>query len=142
MLVNKTKVRVRYKDTDAMGISYYANYLVWFEVGRTEWLRSLGPSYNELVEGGLFIPVIKVSCQYKAPSRFDDELTVITRIESLRGVRVTFSYEIRREESLIALGSTEHAFVNEKGRPVALRKKNPFLWKKLNQALESELSGQ
>lgn len=142
MLINKTSVRVRYKDTDAMGITYYANYLVWFEVGRTEWLRSLGPSFSELLQSDLFIPVIKVSCRYKAPARFDDELTVITWIDSLRGVRVTFNYEIRRGEQILALGSTEHAFVNAQGRPVALRKKNPFLWKKLLQALESNPPGQ
>lgn len=142
MLINKTKIRVRYKDTDAMGITYYANYLIWFEVGRTEWMRSLGPSYSELEKSGLFIPVIKVTCEYKAPARYDDELTVITRIESLRGVRVTFNYEIYRGVQLLVRGSTEHAFVNEKGRPVALRKKNPFLWKKLCQALEVDPAGQ
>ncbi|HHW75308.1 MAG TPA: acyl-CoA thioesterase [Firmicutes bacterium] len=136
MLKNITRVRVRYKDTDAMGIAYYANYLIWFEVGRTEWMRALGPSYSELEQSGLFLPVIKVSCQYKAPARYDDELTVITWIESLRGVRVAFNYEIHRDEQLIARGNTEHAFVNEKGRPIVLRKKNPFLWKKLLQALE------
>jgi acyl-CoA thioester hydrolase len=136
VLKNITRVRVRYKDTDAMGIAYYANYLIWFEVGRTEWMRALGPSYSELEQSGLFLPVIKVSCQYKAPARYDDELTVITWIESLRGVRVAFNYEIHRDEQLIARGNTEHAFVNEKGRPIVLRKKNPFLWKKLLQALE------
>ena len=123
MLKNITRVRVRYKDTDAMGIAYYANYLIWFEVGRTEWMRALGPSYSELEQSGLFLPVIKVSCQYKAPARYDDELTVITWIESLRGVRVAFNYEIHRDEQLIARGNTEHAFVNEKGRPIVLRKK-------------------
>lgn len=99
MLKNITRVRVRYKDTDAMGIAYYANYLIWFEVGRTEWMRALGPSYSELEQSGLFLPVIKVSCQYKAPARYDDELTVITWIESLRGVRVAFNYEIHRAMS-------------------------------------------
>ena len=136
MLKNITRVRVRYKDTDAMGIAYYANYPIWFGCGRTEWMRALGPSYSELEQSGLFLPVIKVSCQYKAPARYDDELTVITWIESLRGVRVAFNYEIHRDEQLIARGNTEHAFVNEKGRPIVLRKKNPVLWKKLLQALE------
>ncbi|MGI6601449.1 MAG: acyl-CoA thioesterase [Dethiobacteria bacterium] len=141
MLINKTDIRVRYKDTDAMGIVYYANYLVWFEVGRTEWIRSLGLSYRDLEKGGLFLPVIKASCDYKAPAHYDDELTVITWLESIRPVRLTFSYEIRRAGQLIAHGSTEHAFVNEEGRPVVLRKKNPFLWRKLSRALENDPAG-
>lgn len=138
---NISKVRVRYKDTDAMGFAYHANYLIWFEVGRTEWMRSLGPSYRELEQGGLFLPVIEVSCRYKTPARYDDELTVITWIESLQGVRVIFNYEIQNSGQIIAQGRTEHAFVNEKGRPVALRKKNPFLWKKLLQSLENNPPG-
>lgn len=136
MCRNETRVRVRYKDTDAMGIVYYANYFVWFEIGRTEWLRALGLSYRDLEKSGLFLPAIKASCDYKAPARYDDELMVITLLESLRAVRISFLYEVRCAGQILALGSTEHAFVNAKGRPVALRKINPFLWKKLCQALE------
>ncbi|NLA12549.1 MAG: acyl-CoA thioesterase [Firmicutes bacterium] len=138
MLITETKLRVRYKETDAMGIAYYANYLVWFEVGRTEWMRALGPSYGELERSGIFLPVIRVTCEYKLPVRYDDELTVITRIENLGVVRLTFNYEIRHGGQLVARGSTEHAFVNAKGKPAALRKMNPFLWRKLTQALEGD----
>lgn len=138
MLINETKLRVRYKDTDAMGIAYYANYLVWFEVGRTEWTRALGPSYGELERSGIFLPVIRVTCEYKLPVRYDDELTVITWIGNLGVVRLAFNYEIHCRGRLAARGSTEHAFVNAKGRPASLRKINPFLWRKLNQALESD----
>ena len=134
---NETNTRVRYKDTDAMGIVYYANYLIWFELGRTEWLRALGITYRELEKSGLFLPAIKASCEYKYPARYDDELTIITVMESLRAVRISFTYEVRCGEQLLARGATEHAFVNDRGRPVALRKKNPFLWKKLCQVLES-----
>ncbi|NMD42782.1 MAG: acyl-CoA thioesterase [Firmicutes bacterium] len=137
-MIHETTLRVRYKDTDAMGIAYYANYLIWFEVGRTEWMRALGPSYSELEKSGIFLPVIRATCEYKKAARYDDELTVITRIESIGLVRLTFHYEIRRSGQLVARGSTEHAFVNEKGRPAALRKMNPFLWHKLNQALEHD----
>ncbi len=138
MLITETKLRVRYKETDAMGIAYYANYLVWFEVGRTEWMRALGPSYGELERSGIFLPVIRVTCEYKLPVRYDDELTVITRIENLGVVRLTFNYEIRHDGQLVARGSTEHAFVNAKGKPAALRKMNPFLWRKLTQAIEGD----
>lgn len=138
---NETKVRVRYKETDAMGIAYYANYFVWFEVGRTEWLRALGLTYRELEKSGLFIPAIKASCEYRFPARYDDELVVATLFESLHAARISFLYEVRCAGRLLAHGSTEHAFVNGEGRPVALRKKNPFLWKKLSQVLESPYGG-
>ncbi len=134
---NETKLRVRYKETDAMGIAYYANYFVWFEIGRAEWLRALGLTYRELEKSGLFLPAIKASCDYRYPARYDDELLVVTLLESLRAARISFQYEVRCDGRLLARGSTEHAFVNGEGRPVALRKKNPFLWKKLNQLLES-----
>ncbi|HPU01660.1 MAG: acyl-CoA thioesterase [Firmicutes bacterium] len=136
MYRNETRIRVRYKETDAMGIAYHANYFVWFEIGRTEWMRALGLPYRDLEKSGIYLPVIKASCEYRSAARYDDELTIITLLESLRAVRISFLYEIRCGERLLARGSTEHAFVDERGRPVALRKKNPFLWRKLCQVLE------
>lgn len=137
---NETRVRVLYRDTDAMGIAYYANYFVWFEIGRAEWMRALGIPYRDLENGGLYLPAIRASCDYKYPARYDDELTIVTSLNTLGVVRISFLYEIRCAGRLLARGSTEHAFVNEKGRPVALRKKNPFLWKMLCR-LPSEQSG-
>ena len=99
-------------------------------------MRALGLPYRDLEKSGLFLPVIKASCEYRSSARYDDELTVVTLLESLRAVRISFLYEIRCGERLLARGSTEHAFVDERGRPVALRKKNPFLWRKLCQVLE------
>lgn len=134
---SETKLRVRYKETDAMGIAYYANYFVWFEIGRTEWLRALGLAYRDLEKSGLFLPAIKASCEYRFPARYDDELVITTLFESMHAARISFLYEVHCAGRLLAHGGTEHAFVNEEGRPVALRKKNPFLWKKLGQVLES-----
>jgi acyl-CoA thioester hydrolase len=136
MLKDETLIRVRYKDTDQMGMVYHANYLVWFEVGRTELMRKMGMPYLEFEKNGLFLPVIKASCEFKIPARYDDQVTVITRIESLREVRMTFQYEVRREKELLVRGSTEHAFVNSSGRPVILRKHSPFLWSRLCRAVE------
>jgi acyl-CoA thioester hydrolase len=136
MLKDETLLRVRYKDTDQMGMVYHANYLVWFEVGRTELMRKMGMPYLEFEKNGLFLPVIKASCEFKIPARYDDQVTVITRIESLREVRMTFQYEVRREKELLVRGSTEHAFVNSSGRPVILRKHSPFLWSRLCRAVE------
>ncbi len=137
MAKNETMVRVRYKDTDQMGVAYYANYLVWFEVGRTELMRELGLPYLEFEKSNIFLPVLKAFCEYKQPAGYDDELQIVTRLESLQHVRVTFVYEIRREGNLLAQGYTEHAFINEAGKPVVLRKFSPFLWNRLCTALEN-----
>lgn len=135
---NETKIRVRYKDTDQMGFAYYANYLVWFEIGRTELMRSLGMPYRDFEKNDLFLPVIKAFCEYKSPARYDDEITVVTRVEQLGEVRLVFSYEVRREDELLAWGNTEHAFINSRGRPLVLRKHSPFLWGRLCKALDDE----
>lgn len=136
----ETFLRVRYKDTDQMGLVYYANYFVWFEVGRAEYLRSLGMSYKSLEQSEIFLPVIEAYCEYKFPARYDDELRVVAAIKMLQEVKLGFQYEIYKvdnEDVLLAKGETTHAFVNTKGRPLVLRKQNPFLWRLLK---ESSLS--
>lgn len=127
---------MRYEETDQMGVVYYANYLVWFEVGRTEFMRRLGLTYREFEKSNLYLPVLKAYCEYKQPARYDDELSVITRLESVHNVRIIFNYEIKKAGTLLAFGYTEHAFINDAGRPVVLRKSSPFLWNRLCLALE------
>lgn len=131
MTKGEIKLRVRYQETDQMGVVYYANYFVWFEVGRTEFFRKLSMPYSEFEKNSLFLPVIKAYCEYKSPARYDDEITVVTRMEELQEVRIAFQYNIFRDRELLATGTTEHAFVNQQGRPVVLRKQNPFLWRRL-----------
>lgn len=135
---DETTIRVRYQETDQMGVAYHANYLTWFEVGRTELMRKIGMPYAEFEKNGLYLPVLKAYCQYKHAIRYDDCLTVVTRLENLQNVRLTFNYEVRLENRLMASGYTEHAFINEKGRPVVLKKSSPFLWNCLNKALEKD----
>jgi acyl-CoA thioester hydrolase len=115
-------VRVRYAETDQMGVVYYANYLVWFEVGRTELLRSLGWSYREMEHEGFGLPVIESSCLYHRPARYDDELEIRTKGTLLSAVRMQFDYEIMRNPGgeLIVSGRTLHAAVNGHGRPARL----------------------
>jgi len=115
-------VRVRYAETDQMGVAYYANYLVWFEVARTDWLRAAGLSYRELEAGGLSLPVIEAHCEYKAPAHYDDELVVKTTGKLLSPARVEFAYEITRpsDATINALGRTVHAAVDANGRPCRL----------------------
>ena len=105
-----------------MGVVYYANYLVWFEVGRADWLRATGLTYRAMEEGGFQLPVIEAHCEYRQSARYDDELGIRTRAEQVSPVRVKFSYEVVRGSDGIALavGHTVHAIIGLSGRPVRL----------------------
>jgi acyl-CoA thioester hydrolase len=118
----RTRVRVRYADTDRMGIAYYANYLVWFEVGRTEWLRDSGSTYRELEQAGVLLPVVEAHCEYRRPARYDDEIEVSTTASLLTHVRLRFDYEVWRlgEDTPLATGYTVHASLDPAGRPCRL----------------------
>ncbi len=128
-LVHRTQVRVTYAETDAMGMVYYAHYLRWLEVGRTELMRSLGIAYKEMEDGGTFLPVSEVFCKYHVPARYDDILIIETTVDFLRRASIQFSYRILRQsdETLLITGSTLHAFVDREGKivkvPSALRAK-------------------
>lgn len=115
-------VRVRYAETDKMGVVYYANYFVWFEVARTDLLRSLGWSYREMEVAGVSLPVIEADCRYHRPVRYDDELEVQTEGRLLSKVRMEFEYRvIRREDGVLAAsGRTVHAAMDPAGRPCRL----------------------
>ena len=120
-----SRVRVRYAETDQMGVVYYANYFVWFEVGRTELLRSLGGTYKDLEAEGIFLPVIEASCTYSQASRYDDELDIRTTGRLLSPVRMEFQYEVVRlaDQVTTATGRTVHAALNGRGRPCRLPEK-------------------
>lgn len=107
------RVRVRYAETDQMGVVYHANYLVWFEVGRVEKIRSMGLDYKSMEAEGLMIAVAEVTARYKVPARYDDELLVQTRVSSLRGAIVRFSYVVERlaDGVVLCTGETVHVVV-------------------------------
>jgi acyl-CoA thioester hydrolase len=116
-----SEVRVRYAETDQMGIVYYANYLVWFEIGRVELLRSLGLAYSQLeIDHQCILPVVEASCRYRAPARYDDEILIETRPALLRGSVIKFAYRIYRkavqkgeERQLLAEGETVHVVCDD-----------------------------
>ena len=120
--IRTTRIRVRYAETDRMGVVYYANYLVWFEVGRTEWLRATGWSYREMEHDGVSLPVIEVHCDYRQPARYDDEIELRTRATLLSPVRIRFDYDLVRtgDETVAASGHTIHAALDVNGRPCRL----------------------
>src|SRR5512143_3559128 len=117
--VATARVRVRYAETDKMGVVYYANYLVWFEVARCEWFRGTGSSYQALESAGTILPVVEAHCEYGRPARYDDEIEIRTRAQLLSPVRLRFDYELvrRGEETALAAGYTVHAGVDRDGRP-------------------------
>jgi acyl-CoA thioester hydrolase len=105
-----------------MGVVYHANYLVWFEVGRTEWLRESGWSYREMEDGGVSLPVIEAHCEYRQPARYDDEIEICTEATIVGQVRIRFDYEARRvaDDVVAATGHTVHASIGPDGRPCRL----------------------
>ena len=109
--LNETRVRVRYAETDQMGVVYHSNHLIWFEVGRVELLRQMGFSYRDMErEDGRYIAVAEVTCRYRAPVYYDEEVLIRTRLKSVRESVVIFSYELLRAErgTLLAEGETTH----------------------------------
>jgi acyl-CoA thioester hydrolase len=115
-------LRVRYAETDKMGVVYYANYLVWFEVARADLLRSLGWTYREMERAGISLPVIEAHCEYHRPARYDDEIEVRTEGRMLSPVRMEFQYKVfrRDDQVLTASGRTVHAALDPTGKPCRL----------------------
>ncbi|MCK9254098.1 MAG: acyl-CoA thioesterase [Clostridiales bacterium] len=118
------QLRVRYHETDAMGIVHHANYLTWFEVGRTEYLRAVGMTYRSMEEQGIASPVIGISSRYHHPARYDDPIELETWVQAYNGVRLTMGYAVRCDGRLLCSGQSEHAFTY-RGRVVAPKRSLP-----------------
>lgn len=120
MKEHSLNVRVRYAETDQMGVVYHGNYAQYFEMGRVEWLRNIGISYKWMEDNGVMLPVVSLTMNYKKPARYDDVLTVKTMFQKLSSVKIEFSYEIHNEKKeLLTTGSSTLVFVNkDTGRPM------------------------
>ncbi|MGA3350279.1 MAG: thioesterase family protein [Candidatus Sulfotelmatobacter sp.] len=124
--VNETRLRVRYAETDKMGVVYHSNHFVWFEVGRVELLRQLGFSYRDMEDkDGRFIAVVEAKCRYRAPVRYDEEVLIRTTLSNVRDSVIHFAYELIRasDSSLIAEGETTHIVTNENMKVAVLPEK-------------------
>ena len=122
----ETTLRVRYAETDQMGIAYYANYLAWFEVGRTEWCRATGFTYREMEQQeGIYLMVADAHCRYKAPARYDDVLIIKTKVKSFKKRLIVFGYEVLSQASgqLLATGETTHTITDAEGHLRSLPEK-------------------
>ncbi len=127
---SQTKIRVRYAETDQMGVVYYANYFVWFEIGRVEFLRQLGFDYKRMeTEDNCYIPVVEATCRYKSPARYDEELTLETRILQMRTSVLKFGYRLLRAAEdgsapkLLAEGESVHVLVDKQMQRTPLLEK-------------------
>ena len=122
MAESTTTLRVRYAETDQMGVVYYANYLVWFEVARTDLLRNKGWSYRAMEASGVVLPVIEAQCHYRRPARYDDVMEIRTDARLLSPVRMEFRYEVTVQgvPGVVAFGHTIHAALGRDGRPCRL----------------------
>jgi acyl-CoA thioester hydrolase len=130
-----TKIRVRYADTDKMGIVYYSNYLIYFEVGRTEFIREIWKPYSELERAGYILLVLSAEIHYNNSAIYDDMLTIETTLAEFNRVRLKFNYKIYRQgHILIATGATEHCFSYQNGKP---RRMPQELWEILQKKCNS-----
>jgi acyl-CoA thioester hydrolase len=120
-----TTIRVRYAETDQMGVAHHSNHLIWFEAGRVEYCHQLGFEYKQMeIEDDSFIVVAEASCRYKRPARFDDVLTIRTRVTESQRRTIRFAYEIHNQtKELIATGETLHVICDRQGRPKTLPEK-------------------
>ncbi|HHV52619.1 MAG TPA: acyl-CoA thioesterase [Synergistaceae bacterium] len=139
--VVESRLRVRYGETDNMGVVYYANYLTYFEVGRTDYCRAMGIPYSEWEAAGVYMPVVEVRCRYKHSARYDDELLVRTSVSALTPYSMSFSYSIFKipEERLLVHGYTRHGFCDSRGR--LIREPQPFYGMLLELCEDSRLKG-
>lgn len=120
-----SQIRVRYAETDQMGVAYHANYLVWCEVGRTEFIRQLGVSYAEMEAAGVKLAVADAHLRYRAAARYDDEITITTRLTSARSRMVAFTYRLTRRrpdggEELVADATTDLVSIDGQSRPITI----------------------
>jgi acyl-CoA thioester hydrolase len=131
MKFTEVKIRVRYKETDQMGVVHHSNYYTWFEVARTEFMRSADMNYRQMEEEGVMLPLLETHCRYLQGAKYDDLITVRTWISKFAGIRLTMEFEVIRDEDgvLLAKGSTVHAFTDTELKPLNIKKKYPEIYK-------------
>ncbi|MFC2946903.1 acyl-CoA thioesterase [Virgibacillus sediminis] len=136
----RTPIEVRYQETDQMGVVYHANYLVWFEIGRTKFIESLGLSYTEMEKNNVVSPVTDATISFKKPIRYGEDVAVVTWVEAYNGVRTTYGYQIINGDGETAVsGTTEHVIVHKESfRPLSLRKAFPSWHQAYLQSKEGE----
>ena len=135
---SKSYITVRYAETDRMGIAHHSNYPVWYEVGRTDFIKLFGMTYSEMEEAGVMMPLINLTCHFGLPAKYEDRLVVRTWCIHMTAARIEFAYSVRKlaedgTETELGYGTTEHGIVDSKTfRPCSIKKRLPTLYNKLN----------
>ena len=131
-MINETTITARYAETDQMGIIHHSVYPVWFEVGRTNFIKMLGVGYGQLERDGVMLPLSELTCKYIRPVHYEDEVIIQTSVQKLTVSRIQFAYKVFIDGTLMAEGSTTHGFVNSDTlRPINMKKLNQQLFDKL-----------
>lgn len=138
-MVASSEITVRYQETDQMGIVHHSVYPVWYEVARTDFCKEMGLRYSEMEQMGIMTPIYEVHSHYKSPARYDDVLTIQTRVKRLTPYRIEFYYEIYKDNQLIHYGETIHVWVDAgEFKPLNLKKNFPVVYEMLEQTIEKE----
>ncbi|MBQ3123130.1 MAG: acyl-CoA thioesterase [Firmicutes bacterium] len=132
--------KVQYHETDKMGITHHSNYIRWMEEARVFFMDEVGYGYKKMEEDGVVSPVIAIDCQYKTPTTFDDIVRIDVGVAEFRGVKLVMKYEMRNDKTgdVVLVGKSEHCFLGEDGKPVALKKKLPEIDRLLRELAEGE----
>ena len=128
LIIHTTKIIVRYQETDQMGVAHHSVYPVWFEAGRTAYIREHGVPYGRMESEGLYLPLIELTCNFKGFARYEDELVISTRVADATKSRLKFYYEAIKDGAAITVGTTTHIYANSQLRPVNLQKYKPDLY--------------
>lgn len=136
-MYSESKIVVRYAETDKMGIVHHSVYPIWYELGRTDFIKLANLSYTEMEKMGIMLPLVSLTCNYKKPADYEDELTVRTMINKLTPARIEFYYEVYKNEELINTGTTVHAWVGKDLKPINLKKKYNSLYAKIEDLLNT-----
>jgi acyl-CoA thioester hydrolase len=133
MYVCETKLKVRYVETDKMGIVHHSNYYIWFEAARDEFILKAGFTYKYMEEEGIMMPLVETSCRYHQGAKYLDDVIIETSLKELTPIKVTLDYRVLRasDKTLLATGNTTQAFVGDNFQILNIKKKRPELWEKL-----------
>lgn len=137
-MITKTKLTVRYAETDQMAIVHHSNYPVWYEAGRTDFIKAMGMSYSQIEAEGILFPLLELHCKYIQAAKYEDVVIIETTLTKLSMVKAEFSYKVFRESDgvLLNTGSTIHGMVTKELRPVNMKKAKPEIYTLLEEALE------
>lgn len=137
MFASETYFVARYAETDRMGIVHHSNYPIWFEAGRTDFIRKMGMPYSKIEEEGYMLPLIELKCVFKSPAKYEDQISVKTQIKEVSYSRLTFCYEVYKNNGadLITYGETTHVWTNRELKPLNIKKHAPHIYELLQKAM-------